>query len=115
MAAVAVASQTVARDTLGGRQPHKPQRLADAAPDMRFCLLSVNWVAFARVAALAGTGLGDLELKGLFQSIDVDGSGEIGLHEFADFVQNEMNLFERFDGIVKREKRRRDEANTLTG
>jgi len=65
--------------------------------------------------ALAGTGLGDLELKGLFQSIDVDGSGEIGLHEFADFVQNEMNLFERFDGIVKREKRRRDEANTLTG
>ena len=71
---------------------------------------SIEWPEFK--GALAGT-LGDAELKLLFTSIDVDGDGSIELPEFADFVQNEMSLFERFDGIVKREKsRRNDEGET---
>ena len=68
---------------------------------------SIEWPEFK--GALAGT-LGDAELKLLFQSIDVDGDGSIDLPEFADFVQNDMALFERFDSIMKREKsRRKDE------
>ena len=60
---------------------------------------------------LAGTGLAEQELKSLFDAIDADGSSCIDLEEFADFVQDSPTLFSKFDSMVKRESKRRDEDN----